>query len=99
MRAIGRARSHSSSANTGQTINLSPSGSRNGLRPSMAEYGRRSRGCMCFYLSTVEKTAPRTKMGSFCNSRRGMAIGDATISSKVVMRHYFTKVAILPAGH
>ena len=46
MRAMGRARSHSSSANTGQTINLSPSGNRNGLRPAMAEYGRRSRGCM-----------------------------------------------------
>src|ERR1700741_2178396 len=46
MRAMGRAGSHSSSASTGQTINLSPSGSSNGLRASMAEYGRRSRGCM-----------------------------------------------------
>jgi hypothetical protein len=46
MRAMGRARSHSSNANTGQTISLSPSGNRNGLRSSMAEYGRRSLGCM-----------------------------------------------------
>ena len=37
IRAIGRARSHSSSASTGQTSNLSPSGRRNGLRLSIAD--------------------------------------------------------------
>src|SRR2546421_11972927 len=46
MRAIGRVMSHSSNASTGHTISRSPSGSCNGLRPSMAEYARRSLGCI-----------------------------------------------------
>src|SRR2546421_10379639 len=46
MRTIGRVMSHSSKASTGHTISRSPSGSCNGLRSPMAEYARRSLGCI-----------------------------------------------------
>src|SRR6202521_3081511 len=46
MRAIGRARSHSSSASTGHSTSRTPSGNRSGARPSIGEYARRSRGCI-----------------------------------------------------